>query len=59
MRGPASSARAAGVAVQGATVGRDGRLDPGHADRVRVHKGTLDLTVASGSAVVITLDDCD
>jgi hypothetical protein len=45
-----------GVAVQGATVDRAGRLDPGRADRVRVHRGTVDLDVASGSALIVTLD---
>lgn len=49
---------AAGVAVQGASVDRRGHLDPGRADRVRVHHGTVELTVAAGSAVIITLDGC-
>jgi hypothetical protein len=46
---------AAGVAVQGATVDRDGHLNPGHPDRVRVDHGTVNLEVASGSAVIVTL----
>lgn len=50
---------AAGVAVQGATVDRAGRLRPGHPDFTRVDHGTVNLTVASGSAVIITLDHCD
>ncbi len=54
-----SLASADGVAVQGATVDRKGHLHPGHPDRVPVSHGTLNLTLASGSAVVITLDDCD
>lgn len=48
-----------GVAVQGATVDRKGHLHPGHADHVRVIHGTVNLQVASGSAVVITLNGCD
>jgi hypothetical protein len=51
-------ASADGVAVQGATVDRQGRLNPGRADRVRVNRGTVNLDVASGSAVVITFDTC-
>ena len=47
---------AAGVAVQGASVDRKGHLKPGHADRLRVRHGELDLSVATGTAVVITLD---
>jgi hypothetical protein len=53
-------ASADGVAVQGATVDRKGHLHPGRPDFVRVDHGTVSLNVASGSAVVITLDsDCD
>jgi Glycosyl hydrolase family 79 C-terminal beta domain len=52
-------ASADGVAVQGATVDRNGRLHPGRADRVKVSHGTVSLDVASGSAVIITLDGCD
>jgi hypothetical protein len=52
-------ASADGVAVQGATVDRAGRLRPGRADKVRVSHGTVNLNVASGSGVIITLDDCD
>jgi hypothetical protein len=44
-----------GVAIQGATVDRSGRLPHRPADRVRVKDGTLDLDLAAGSAVVITL----
>jgi hypothetical protein len=47
-----------GVAVQGTTVDAKGHLDPGASDRVPVHHGTVNLTVPSGSAMVITLDDC-
>jgi len=47
-----------GVAVQGATVDRSGRIRPGRPDRVRVDHGTVNLNVAAGSAVIITLDDC-
>jgi len=39
-------------------VDRSGRLRPGRADRVRVSHGTVSLNVASGSAVIITLNDC-
>ncbi|GIH13985.1 glycosyl hydrolase family 79 C-terminal domain-containing protein [Rugosimonospora africana] len=45
-----------GVAVQGATVDRHGRLDPKRPDRVRARHGTVNLDVASGSAVIVTLD---
>jgi len=47
---------AAGVAVQGASVDRGGHLRTGRPDHARVHDGTIDLTVASGSAAIITLD---
>jgi hypothetical protein len=47
-----------GVAVQGRAVDRSGRLDPGQGSHVSVHHGTVNLTVASGSAVILTLDDC-
>jgi hypothetical protein len=50
---------ATGVTVQGASVDRTGHLRPGRADRVRVRHGALSLTVASGSAAIITLDSCD
>jgi hypothetical protein len=46
---------AAGITVQGRTVGRDGRLDPGCGTPVRVHSGQLSLTIPSGSAAVITV----
>ena len=49
---------AAGVAVQGGTVGRSGRLDPGPAGHVAVRHGTVEFTIPSGSAAVLTLDDC-
>jgi hypothetical protein len=52
-----SLASADGVAVQGATVDRNGHLRPGRPDRIRVDHGTVNLDVASGSAVIITLDD--
>ena len=50
---------AAGVTVQGATVDRSGRLRPGRPDVVRISQGTVSLQVASGSAVLVTLDNCD
>jgi hypothetical protein len=49
---------AAGVSVQGSTVDGNGHLRPGPADRVAVRHGTLGLTVAAGSAAIITLDNC-
>jgi hypothetical protein len=50
---------AAGVAVQGASVERDGRLRPGRADHLKVRHGSATLSLATGSAVIITLDgDC-
>ncbi|HEV7964100.1 MAG TPA: glycosyl hydrolase family 79 C-terminal domain-containing protein, partial [Actinoplanes sp.] len=45
-----------GVTVQGRAVDRAGRLDPGPAGQVPVHHGTVRLTMASGSALVLTLD---
>ncbi len=50
---------AAGVAVQGASVDRAGRLLPGRPDFVRVDHGTVSLNVAAGSAAIITIDGCD
>ncbi len=50
-----SLASADGVAIQGATVDRNGHFNPGHGDRVPVDHGTVSLDVASGSAVIITL----
>jgi hypothetical protein len=47
---------AEGVAVQGATVDRKGHLNARRGDRVRVRNGTVNLDVASGSAIIITLD---
>jgi hypothetical protein len=47
---------AAGVAVQGATVDAAGHLVPGPAERVPVHRGTVHLTVPSGSAAILTVD---
>jgi hypothetical protein len=44
-----------GVAIQGATVDRQGHVSP-CPDHVRVHDGTVSLNLAAGSAVVITLD---
>jgi hypothetical protein len=44
-----------GVAVQGATVDASGQLKPGRPDRVRFERGTLNLEVASGSAIIVTL----
>jgi hypothetical protein len=44
-----------GTAVQGATVGRDGRLPHRPADRARLHDGTLATTIPSGSAALATL----
>jgi hypothetical protein len=46
------------TAVQGATVDRQGRLRPHRADQVRVRNGSLGLSLAGGSAVLVTLDDC-
>ena len=45
-----------GVAIQGATVDRRGRLARRPGDRVRIHQGTLTVDVASGSAAIITLE---
>jgi Glycosyl hydrolase family 79 C-terminal beta domain len=45
-----------GVAIQGATVDRTGRLPQRAPDRVAVTNGTLSLNLASGSAALITLD---
>ena len=53
-----SLASADGVAVQGGTVDRAGRLRPGPAGHVPVRHGTVRLTVPAGSAVILTLDDC-
>jgi len=47
---------AEGVAIQGATVDRNGHLNPNPCDHVRIHDGLVNLDLASGSAVVITLD---
>ena len=46
------------TAIQGATVDRQGHLNPRRADQVRVRNGSLGVDVAAGSAVVITLDGC-
>ncbi|WNV84529.1 glycosyl hydrolase family 79 C-terminal domain-containing protein [Umezawaea sp. Da 62-37] len=46
------------TAVQGATVDRQGHLDPGKAEQVRVRGGSLGVDVHAGSAVLITLDGC-
>jgi hypothetical protein len=45
-----------GVAVEGAVVDRNGHLNPRSCGHVAVRHGTVDLTVASGSAVILTLD---
>jgi hypothetical protein len=45
-----------GVAIQGETVDRNGHLHPHPCDHVRIHDGMVNLDLASGSAVVITLD---
>lgn len=44
-----------GVTVQGAGVSRTGHLAPRPGDPVAVHEGTINLTVDSGSAAIITL----
>jgi len=46
---------AQGVAIQGATVDRSGRLPRRAADRVPIDDGMLGLDLASGSAVIVTL----
>jgi hypothetical protein len=46
---------AQGVAVQGATVSRAGQLAQKPGSLLHVHDGTLNFTMASGSAVIITL----
>ncbi|SRR6266487_866382 len=50
-----SSLTAVDTAVQGATVDGAGHLRPGRADQARVRKGAARLTLAGGSAVLITL----
>jgi hypothetical protein len=45
-----------GVAIQGATIDRRGRLSYRPAERFPVRGGHLDLDLAAGSAVVIALD---
>ena len=49
---------AAGVAVQGATVDRKGHLNPRPSDHLPFRHGTVNLRLAPGSAVVVTLDGC-
>jgi hypothetical protein len=44
-----------GIAIQGASVDRSGRLAHRPADLVRVHDGVLSLTLAPGSAVIVTV----
>jgi len=44
------------VAIQGAQVDRRGQLRPGRADRAYVRAGVLNVNLAGGSAVLITLD---
>lgn len=46
---------AGGVAVQGATVDRQGHLNPHPADFVPYRNGVVQLNVASGSAAIVTL----
>jgi hypothetical protein len=48
-----------GIAVQGSTVDRSGRLRPGRADRVAIRGGQLSLDIVSGSAAIITFGGCD
>jgi hypothetical protein len=43
------------TAIQGATVDRGGHLRPGRANRIRVDDRRLNLDLARGSAVLITL----
>jgi hypothetical protein len=50
-----SSLTADDTAIQGATVDGSGHLRPGRADRVRVDHCRLNLDLAGGSAVLITL----
>jgi hypothetical protein len=54
LTGPAL-ASADGVAIQGAQVDRSGRLPHRPADLVRIHDGVLSLTLAAGSAVIVTV----
>jgi hypothetical protein len=49
---------AEGVSVQGAQVDAKGRLHPGRADHAPVSGGRLNLELAAGSAVIITLETC-
>ncbi|WP_250036607.1 glycosyl hydrolase family 79 C-terminal domain-containing protein [Paractinoplanes maris] len=51
-----SSLTGVDTAVQGATVGSDGRLRPGRPTRAPVRNGALSLQLTAGSAAVITLD---
>jgi len=53
MTGDALDGRAA--RVQGATVDGSGRLRPGAPDTARVEHGVLDISIAAGSAAIITL----
>jgi hypothetical protein len=47
------------TAIQGSTVDRNGHLKPKRPDQVRVRNGSVNVNLAAGSAVVITLDgDC-
>src|SRR5439155_23642705 len=45
-----------GVAIQGGTVDRLGRLHIAPADRAEIRDGTLDLTIPAGSAAVVSFD---
>jgi hypothetical protein len=44
------------AAVQGATVDGLGKLEPGAPDQVSVRNGVLSMSVAAGTATIITLD---
>jgi hypothetical protein len=53
MTGPALDA-ASGVKIQGASVGRDGRLVTGAPEELPVEQGALNLMLPTGSAALIT-----
>jgi hypothetical protein len=44
-----------GITVQGASLGRDGRLTPGAPDRVPIANGALTIDLATGSAALISV----
>jgi hypothetical protein len=54
LRGPSLSS-AQGVTVQGSAVNRQGLLHPGRPGQLRVKGGTVQLSLPSGSAAIITL----